>query len=517
MLTLKDIFGFDPQHPMIFTTPLFWLFFGAVLILYQFFYPNKTLRNLFLLAFSIFFYYKSVGYFFILLILTASIDYAMGWQIYRTNAPWKKKMFIVFTLLLNLGLLAYFKYAYFLTSLLNESFGWQLQPVDYLAVWSNAWTGSHLDIFKIIAPAGISFYTFQSISYSIDIYRGNLKPVNSFLDFAFFVSFFPQLVAGPIVRAVDFVPQIDQPYQVSTQDFNHAVYLILNGLIKKILVSDYIAANFVDRIFDSPESYTGFENLIAVYGYTIQIYCDFSGYTDMAIGVALLLGFRLTINFLSPYSAVNITDFWRRWHISLSTWLRDYLYISLGGNRKGKFRQYLNLVITMLLGGLWHGANLKFIIWGGLHGLALALHKFWMEITGTKGEAGSGIGRFVSQVITFHFVAFCWMFFRARDPDQSAWGVDWSKDVLMVWRMLNRIVYHFEPQLIVQQIIAYRFVFMIMLVAYLVHWMQRGTKLTLEGWFGRVPDFAKAALIVVIILALYQVKTDTQPFIYFQF
>ena len=502
---------------MIFTTALFWIFFGAVLVIYQFVYPNKTARNLFLLAFSVFFYYKSVGYFCILLILTAIIDYTMGWRIYKTQVRWKKKFFIALSLCLNLGLLAYFKYAYFFTNLLNETLGWQLQPVDYLAAWSNAFTGSHLDIFKIIAPAGISFYTFQSISYSVDIYRGHLKPVNRFLDFAFFVSFFPQLVAGPIVRAIDFVPQIDKPYNVSKQEYNRAIYLIVSGLIKKILVSDYIAANFVDRVFDSPESYTGFENLMAVYGYTIQIYCDFSGYTDIAIGVALLLGFRLTLNFLSPYSAVSITDFWRRWHISLSTWLRDYLYISLGGNRKGNIRTYFNLLATMILGGLWHGANLKFLIWGALHGLALAFHKFWMDLTGTKGREPGGVVRFFSQVLTFHFVAFCWMFFRARDPDQDAWGVAWLKDVNMVGRMLNRMAYHFEPQLIVQQIVAYRFLFGIMLAAYLVHWMRPSTKQTLENQFGRVPDIAKAAFIVLVILGLYQIKTDSQPFIYFQF
>jgi D-alanyl-lipoteichoic acid acyltransferase DltB (MBOAT superfamily) len=517
LLSFSDIFGFDPKHPMIFTTPLFWMFFGVVLLAYQFLYPNPRLRNGFLLVFSVFFYYKSVGYFTVLLLLTAVIDYTMGWQIYRTETRWKKKAFIILSLCLNLGLLSYFKYAYFFANLLNESFGWNLQPVDYLAAWSNAWAGTGFDIFKIIAPAGISFYTFQSISYSVDIYRGHMKPVNRFLDFAFFVSFFPQLVAGPIVRAYDFVPQIDKPYRVSAEEFNHAVWLILGGLVKKILVSDYIAANFVDRVFDSPETYTGFENLMAVYGYTIQIYCDFSGYTDIAIGVALLLGYRLTLNFLSPYSAVNITDFWRRWHISLSTWLRDYLYISLGGNRKGKIRQYLNLLITMLLGGLWHGANLKFIIWGGLHGLALAFHKMWMELTNTKGQPGTGVGRFVSQVVTFHFVAFCWMFFRARDPDQGAWGVDWAKDVQMVWRMLDRMANHFEPQLVLQQVAAYRFIFLIMAAAYLIHWMRPGTKRLFESWFGRVPDLAKAAVIVLIILALYQVKTDTQPFIYFQF
>ena len=192
------------------------------------------------------------------------------------------------------------------------------------------------------------------------------------------------MVAGPIVRAIDFLPQINKPYHLSREGFGNAVFLIATGLVKKVVISDYISVNFVDRVFDNPEIYSGFMNLMAVYGYSIQIYCDFSGYSDMAIGIAALLGFKLPINFNSPYKSKSITEFWRRWHISLSTWLRDYLYISVGGNRKGKIRTYINLLITMLLGGLWHGAALKFIIWGGIHGLGLAFHKFWSSLISIK-------------------------------------------------------------------------------------------------------------------------------------
>jgi D-alanyl-lipoteichoic acid acyltransferase DltB (MBOAT superfamily) len=241
--------------------------------------------------------------------------------------------------------------------------------------------------------------------------------VNNLWDFAFFVSFFPQLVAGPSCGPPTSCRRSTSRTTSTPVEFNHALFLIVNGLVKKILISDYISVNFVDRVFESPVSYTGFENLMAVYGYAIQIYCDFSGYTDIAIGVALLLGFRLTINFDSPYVSANITEFWRRWHISLSTWLRDYLYISLGGNRKGRLRTYLNLLITMLLGGLWHGAHIKFILWGGLHGAGLALHKMWMEWTGTRGRESTGMGRLAGQVVTFHFVAFCWIFFRAGNME----------------------------------------------------------------------------------------------------
>ncbi len=244
---------------------------------------------------------------------------------------------------------------------------------------------------------------------------------------------------------------------------------------------------------------------MAVYGYTIQIYCDFSGYTDIAIGVALLLGFRLNINFNAPYISQNITEFWRRWHISLSTWLRDYLYISLGGNRKGKIRQYANLLITMLLGGLWHGAHIKFLIWGALHGLALAFHKFYMEVTGTNGEGKTFLGRFWGRLLTFHFVAFCWIFFRAETLQS-------------VNQILSQIAYRFEPHLIPEMLLAYKEVFGLMLIAYVIHFIPVPEKLRLGNWFGVLPDLAKAVVIVIIILSLYQVKTAAiQPFIYFQF
>src|SRR5688572_10897374 len=503
--TLKDLLKYQPEHPMIFTTALFWFFFGIVLLVFQLTYKKFTARNLFLFLFSLFFYYKSSGYFFVLLLLTTVIDYTMGWQIFRAKSKPAKKFYVFLSLCMNLGLLSYFKYAYFLSGLFASLFGSTYQPVDYLALWTNYFTDSNLDITHILLPVGISFYTFQSISYSIDIYRGIIKPVNKFLDFAFFVSFFPQLVAGPIVRASEFVPQIYKPYDLTKAEFNRAIFLILTGLIKKILISDYISANFVDRVFESPVSYTGFENLMSVYGYTIQIYCDFSGYTDIAIGVALLLGFRLSINFDAPYISQNITEFWRRWHISLSTWLKDYLYISLGGNRKGKVRQYVNLFITMLLGGLWHGAHIKFLFWGALLGSPLAFHRLWMQITGTNGNGKTFLGRFWGQLLTFHFVAFCWIFFRADNLE-------------IVNQVLSQIAYHFEPQLVPQMLEAYKKVFALMGIAYLIHFIPVPQKNRLGDLFGYLPNLAKAAVIVLIILSLYQVKTAAiQPFIYFQF
>src|SRR5690606_35141846 len=265
-------------------------------------------------------------------------------------------------------------------------------------------------------PIGISFFTFQSLSYTIDVYRKDLTPTRSLLDYAFFVSFFPLLVAGPIVRASYFLPQLQQPLLVTREAFGRGVFLILAGLVKKAVIADYISVNFVDRVFDNPALYSGLENLLAVYGYALQIYCDFSGYSDMAIGIALLLGFQFpnNFNFNSPYRSLSITEFWRRWHISLSTWLRDYLYISLGGNRRGRLRTYLNQFITMVLGGLWHGASLRFLLWGAMHGVGLAVHKIWMSWTkNTWLGRSSWAGSFLSWILTFHFVCFTWIFFRA--------------------------------------------------------------------------------------------------------
>lgn len=505
MQTLQYIFGYSENNPLIFTQSLFWFFFAFVLIVYQFVCTKIQVRNLFLLGFSLFFYYKSSGVYFTLLLLSTVVDFYLGRWIYRANEERERKLIIVLSLVVNLGVLAYFKYAYFLTDAINTLLGTDLQTTNLMAQWANGLTGTHFDVTDIFLPVGISFYTFQSISYIIDIYRGTLKPVDNIWDYAFFVSFFPQLVAGPIVRASDFVPQIYEKYFITKEAFNHAVFLIANGLIKKILISDYISANFVDRVFESPVSYTGFENLMAVYGYTIQIYCDFSGYTDIAIGLALLLGFQLNSNFNSPYQASDITDFWRRWHISLSSWLRDYLYISLGGNRKGRIRTYINLALTMLLGGLWHGAHIKFIIWGGLHGTGLAFHKWWMEFTGTKGQKTQGWRLFWSQFLTFHFVAFCWIFFRAENMQ-------------VVGQVLSQITTNFQFALIPQMIAAYKAVFGLMLLAYLIHWLPKGLKEYVEEYFSYVPDFAKAAFFVLLIIGLYQVKTsDIQPFIYFQF
>lgn len=499
---MLSFFIYDEHAPLIFTNGMFWIFFGIVLLGFSLVYQNIKARNMFLMICSLFFYYKSSGIYVLILILSICMDYLIGNQLYKTQKPFNKKLLIIACLTVNLSLLGFFKYAHFITEQVNIIFGTNFYPINFLSAFYNSISGEHVSITAIFLPVGISFYTFQSLSYAIDIYRKEIKPIDNFLDYAFFVSFFPQLVAGPIVRASEFLPQVSKPYQISNDDFTKAIYLIIVGLAKKIVISDFISINFVDRVFTTPNAFTGFENLMAVYGYTLQIYCDFSGYTDIAIGVALLLGFRLSLNFNKPYTALNITDFWRRWHISLSRWLRDYLYISLGGNRNGTIATYFNLFITMLLGGLWHGAHIKFIIWGALHGLALCVHKIWLKLVKLPDTKRNNI---ISGLITFHFVAFCWIYFRADNLNT-------------VNLMLTQIVNNFQFALIPDIIGGYAKVFSIIAIGFAIHFTSQSYSEKACLKFSTMGLFSKACIITVLILFIYQFKTsELQPFIYFQF
>lgn len=485
---LRDVFLYDPHSPMIFSSGIFLWLFAAFIVVYLLLQRRTTARLMFVTLFSYYFYYKSSGtYFFLLAVVTVS-DFLLALLMEHTVTRWKRKLWVVVSLCVNLGLLCYFKYTNFL-----------------LECWASL-TGGSFSMLDIFLPVGISFFTFQSLSYTIDVYRREIKPLTNLLDYAFYVSFFPQLVAGPIVRARDFIPQIRHPLFVSDEMFGHGIFLIMSGLFKKAVISDYISVNFVERIFDNPTLYSGVENLMGVYGYALQIYCDFSGYSDMAIGIALLLGFHFNINFDSPYKSASVTEFWRRWHISLSSWLRDYLYISLGGNRKGKVRQYVNLIITMFLGGLWHGASWNFVLWGVLHGVALAVHKFWMSLTGRKkGEQSHGIRRFFGVVVTFHFVCFCWIFFRNAD---FATSVD----------MLRQIFTVFRPQLLPQLLAGYWEVFALMGLGYMLHFLPDSWERACTKTVIRLPLLGKAVLMIALIYLVIQMKSsDIQPFIYFQF
>lgn len=481
---------YNPQEPMIFTTGIFLVLFLCFSFVYMLLQKRLTARLLFVTAFSYYFYYKSSGtYFFLLAIVTAS-DYLIAGAICRQGGGRaRKKWLLAMSLIIDLGLLAYFKYTNFFAGMMAELIGSNFQPWD------------------IFLPVGISFYTFQSLSYTIDVYRGRLRPLDSLLDYAFYVSFFPQLVAGPIVRATDFVPQIRKPLVISRGMFARGVFFIMKGMVKKAIISDYISLNFVDRVFDNPALYSGLENLLGVYGYALQIYCDFSGYSDMAIGIALLLGFHFPDNFNAPYNSSSITGFWRRWHISLSAWIRDYIYISLGGNRKGRVRQYVNLMITMLLGGLWHGAGLNFIAWGGMHGLALVTHKFarLSVFHHDRHYESRGWKRFFAVFITFNFVCLTWVFFRNPSFSQA-------------WSMINQIVFNFHPELFVSVLSGYQYVFLMMLFGYLTHYIPEKWQAGAVSLLERSNFVVDAMLIAAVITVIIQIKSSgIQPFIYFQF
>ena len=484
---------------MIFSSGLFLFCALLFLPLYMLLRRTTTLRIIYVSLFSLFFYYESSGEYVLILLFAATMDFFIGRAIGRSEDEVYRKRLLLTSICVNIGMLSYFKYFYFLLDLgqmLLASLGIATEPAI------------PLEARDYFIPAGISFYTFQTLSYTADIYRREITPLKRWIDYLFYLSFFPQLVAGPIVRAKDFIPQIYRRPQLLKAEYGEALTLILSGLVKKAIIGDFIGANLVDLIFAEPTRFTGLENLFAVYGYALQIYCDFSGYSDMAIGIALLLGFRFNINFDSPYQSGNITEFWRRWHISLSTWLRDYLYIPLGGNRKGAIRTYVNLLVTMLLGGLWHGAAVRFILWGAIHGVALALHKLYMQIFDTLGwrrKKPLKIQRFLGQIITFHLVCFAWIFFRA-DSMETALSV------------ITQISDHFAPEVFLQFVVGYKNVLLLLLLGYLLHFTSKKQELRFRSWLTDLPFIGQVTLFIVTIFLLIQIRSaDAQPFIYFNF
>ena len=424
---LVGLFAFDQAHPLLFTQFYFWAFFALVFAVFSLFHSKPLLRNGYLFACSLFFYYKTSGVFLALLVFVIVYNFFAAKWLHKLRKEGWRKFVTVLSVVLDLGILAYFKYAYFLTDFVNNLFGLSLQVHDVLGEFLNMVTGSSVfRVDAIILPVGISFFTFQAVSYIVDVRRRKIAPVANFLDFGFYLSFFPQLVAGPIVRAVEFVEQLHKPYNLSRRWFGIAIFWIMNGLLKKLILADYLAVNFADRVFENPLMFSGFENLSALFCYSLQVYADFSGYTDIATGVAMLMGFYLPKNFNSPYKARSTQEFWRRWHMTLSRWLRDYLYIPLGGNRNASagtfiiiacvavFGSFLsgswwvafavavlaagigiwawkrpadrklittniNSMNTMLLGGLWHGASWNFMIWGGLNGIGMVIYKIWTK------------------------------------------------------------------------------------------------------------------------------------------
>lgn len=546
-----SIFQYDPLNPLIFTRFFFWGFFAVVLMVYAMVYKRPPIRNAWLFFVSLFFYWKTSGLFVGLLLFAVVMDYFLGQWSSRTNDRTRKRWILATSISINLSLLGFFKYAHFVVDNINGLFNTTFQPVNYFAHWANLAWDAHFVENKILLPVGISFYTFQTMSYAIDIYRNDIKPVRNLVDFGFYVSFFPQLVAGPIVRASTFIPQLYEEFKLTRTQFGIAVFWILNGLSKKMLIGDYIAVNFIDRVFGDPLRHTGFENLMALYGYSLQVYADFSGYTDIAIGVALLMGFHLPENFNSPYKARNVGEFWQRWHISLSTWLRDYLYIPMGGNRVGSLFSWvmlgvvgialvlltgwlwlpvvflsvfafavvmiqispgsqkfittnLNLMITMLIGGLWHGASWMFVIWGGLNGLGLVVYKQWKKFSpwekSTKWYAHAWV-----VFLTFSFITFTRIWFRGDSPETAN-------------KILFQIGNDFGLAHAGDVIWGFRSVFLAIVLGLTVHWLPSTFKERYRAAFARLPLVAMALVCVATIFVIYQTVTaEMVPFIYFQF
>jgi D-alanyl-lipoteichoic acid acyltransferase DltB (MBOAT superfamily) len=502
MEPLYEILKYDPGEPFMFTSYLFWGFYGFVLLVHSLVYRNRFFRSGFLFLSSLFFYYKAGGYYFFILLISTLTDYFIGLGLEKSSKRWKRRFLLIVSLVVNLGMLGYFKYSWFAVGLWADIFGKNVEMKDWLAVLANNLFGSSFEIGDLVLPVGISFFTFQTISYTIDVYRRQLSPVRNIVDFGFYVSFFPQLVAGPIVRAREFIPQLYRSFNLTEKQAWHAVFLILSGLVKKLIFSDYIALNLTDRIFENPYLYSGGEILTAVYGYTLQIYCDFSGYTDVAIGLALLLGFRLPINFNSPYSARTLSDFWRRWHISLSSWLRDYLYIPLGGNRKGRWRMNVNVMITMILGGLWHGASLRFVLWGIWHGLGLVIDKLLKPVT---ERFPKWLMAWLGYFMTFHFVAIGWILFRAADLESAR-------------TMVVRIFTVFRPDLVWKAIEVNCIAFVLIVMGFVLHWLPDSIKENFRGWFISAPWPVKVAFTALVGVLLLQFNVaGGEPYIYFRF
>lgn len=552
MSRLTEIFAFSEAFPLIFTQAAFWIFLAVVYLFFVLVYRNIRIRTTYLFFVSLFFYYKTSGLFVLLLLVTTLSNFWLGKAIYYEKRNVIKQVWLSVSVILNLFFLFYFKYADFLVDALNDFFGADLVVTNVLSAWGNALLQT--DFFRvdtIILPIGISFFTFQTITYCVDIYRKKLEPINSMVDYGFFISFFPHLVAGPIVRAAEFIPQIERPTLVKRAEFNRATFLILKGLIKKMVFADFIAMHFLDKVFDAPSMFSGFTNLMALVGYSLQIYGDFSGYTDIAIGLALLMGFHLPLNFNSPYKALNCGEFWKRWHISLSSFLKDYLYIPLGGNKTGSYASILitgliltgvslasgslivtlsiafvvftflalssyfdsvhrylimniNLMLTMLIGGLWHGASWKFVIWGGLNGLGIIFYKYWRNVS--PWEESKGYLAVIWKItLTFCFITFTRLFFRGESMEHIA---SWYNQVSnnMGWSEALTVL------------VEYKGVFLVMLLGYITHWLPDRLKTWMFESYSDSPLLLKAVMFLVVALICYQAYSASfQPFIYFQF
>jgi D-alanyl-lipoteichoic acid acyltransferase DltB (MBOAT superfamily) len=475
---------------MLFPTLGFAIFFLLVFCGHWLLLPRLWLWKFFILGVSWFFYAYWDWRFLSLLILYTVVNHRLALASFRSGSP-PQKRWVVLAIIFNLGLLGFFKYYGFFT-------------MSMYALCAKLGVTCSLPLLDIVLPIGISFFTFQAMSYTIDVHRRVIEPAHNLIDFAIYKAFFPQLVAGPIIRAHHYLPQFYRISSVKHVDVGRAAVLILGGLFKKIVIANFLAAKLADPVFANPAAFHGPDVLLGVYGYALQIYCDFSAYSDIAIGVALLLGFDFPENFNAPYFATSLQDFWRRWHISLSTWLRDYLYIPLGGSRSSAAHTYVNLFITFLLGGLWHGASWAFVAWGALHGGYLALERIVIALGKRlgvpKAPVPGVVTRFFQRVLIIHFVCLTWFFFRAQGFDDAALLI---KNIFSGWGACQL----FTPVIALALVVGFCTQFM------------DGVRLTpLWNAYNRLPvvwQGLAAAVVLTIILALG--PEGVAPFIYFQF
>lgn len=474
---------------MFFTSGKYMIFLAVVFFVYWLVAtPRRRVPVLLLLGASYYFYALWDPRFLALLFLISTVDFLTARFIDLSDDTRKRRLLLCASILVDIGALFTFKYFNFfsgsLTELLNR-FGWQASPL----------------LLNIIWPLGLSFFTFRSLSYVIDVYRKTQKPTDRYFDYLAFVSFFPTIVAGPVVRAKELLPQFRERPSLTSEEAGHAIFLIMLGLVKKIAIADYLANNLVGRVFDQPQLYSSVETLFGIYGYALQIYCDFSGYSDIAIGSALLLGFKLPVNFNSPYRAQSLPDFWKRWHITLSNWLTDYVYFSIGGLRKRPFNLYRNVVLTMLIGGLWHGAAWTFVIWGGMHGLGLAVNRWWENRRRQQKRKPRQEWwiKAICIIATFHFVCLTWVFFRAASLQQA-------------WDVIARLgAMKFETANLAWPVVA------VLCIGYLSHWFPAGALDRLRGGFLWLPAPVQAALILSVAVGLYYLSSVEVQFIYGNF
>jgi len=468
---------------------------------------NRKFQHTFLLLASYFFFYYSSNYLITLLIYTTIWDFYLGKLIWKSTSIKRKKIILITSLAGNLGLLGFFKYADFAIT--------QFNILGHYFDLAN-----QIPLLNLTLPIGISFYTFHSITYTVGIYRGQITPAKSFVEYAIFVAFFPQLVAGPILRAKDFLPQLREKIEnfetgaklrqilINSSNLKLGITLMAFGFLKKMFFADNISL-LVNEIFSYPLAHDSLVIILGTIGFGIQIYCDFSGYTDIALGAATILGFKIPINFNKPYFAISPSDFWRRWHISLSSWLRDYLYIPLGGNRKSQPRTYLNLFIVMFLGGLWHGAAWNFVIWGMLHGLYLALHKMVSNkfpILQNHAFFKSRAGVVLSIFVTQYFVFLAWIAFRVKDLDQLLYSM--QKYIFIDFKTGDFLSFLSGP---------YKFTVVLIILFIILHFISYRKMNLVETISKFRLTYWTIFLTVIALLIFFFYGGSQQNFIYFQF